>query len=386
MPDHGAFVLSFSVLEEFSMKKFAVASRAGSKHVRGFTLIELLVVIAIIAILIALLLPAVQQAREAARRTQCKNNLKQLALACHNHHDTYNRFPGNNNGGWDDIAGFNNPGPNGINLNNSPCLGNLVFILPYMEQDNLYKQFTQSRGLEVHNYTAARVGAYKDPEGQPFYWYDGDWGRTQIKMPMFECPSDTQVATVGRIFWTYNATCEAVGGIWFGPVDSQAAGMTNYIGVGGNMNAIELDPSGVACPAHSNPERVDVTGDNVADFKNYFEMRGVFGSVRKKVAMRDITDGTSNTLLYGESTGGKDWGFAWATINWVPVVFMAQPAAQNGETGTGAIPRLSFNSFHTGGNQFALADGSVRFISENIAIGTLRLLAAMQDGRTVGEF
>ena len=369
------------------MKKFSTALPKKSTHGRGFTLIELLVVIAIIAILIALLLPAVQQAREAARRTQCKNNLKQLGLACHNFHDTYNRFPCNGNAGWLDIAGFNNNLITGINLGNSPTFGNLVFILPYLEQANLYNKLVQSRGLEDHGCnlaSATTYGNYKPVEGQP--WYNTvDWTTSQTKMPMFECPSDPQVATTGRAFWLYNASCEAVGIIWFGAVDSQAAGMTNYIGVGGNMNAIELTSSGTACPAHTNPERVDVNGDGVADFVNYKEMKGVFGSARKKVNMRDITDGSSNTLLYGESTGGKNWGYAWITINWLPVFQMGSAAAQQGESSAGN-GWANFNSWHTGGQQFCMADGSVRFISENIAIGTLRLLAAMQDSRVIGEF
>ena len=374
------------------MKKFSTALPKKSTHGRGFTLIELLVVIAIIAILIALLLPAVQQAREAARRTQCKNNLKQLGLAAHNHHDTYNQFPTNGNAGWDDIAGFNNAGPSGINLDNSPVFGNLVFILPYIEQANVYNQLLKSRGFYTHASSTATVGVNKGVEGEPFYFINEDWATSQTKMPMFECPSDTQSATTGRLFWLFNRDCDeatlpwSVGGIWFGAADSQAAGMTNYIGVGGNMNAIELTSSGTPCPAHTVPEHGDVNGDGVADYRDFKALKGVFGSARKKVSFRDITDGTSNTLLYGESTGGKAWGHAWLTINWVPVGLMAKPGAQQAELATGSIGRNTFNSFHTGGQQFCLADGSVRFISENIAIGTLRLLAGMQEGGIVGEF
>lgn len=373
------------------MKKFSVALPKKSTHGRGFTLIELLVVIAIIAILIALLLPAVQQAREAARRTQCKNNLKQLGLACHNFHDTYNRFPPNGNGWWDDASGFNNGSLSGINLDNSPSFGNLVMILPYMEQANVYNALVQSRGMETHGLATATVGSYKGAEGAPYY-NTADWDVSQTRFPMLECPSDTQTANTGRIFWLYNRECDeaaspwGVGGIWFGSVDSQAAGMTNYIGVGGNMNAVELTTSNTPCGAHTLPELGDTNGDGVADYANYKALKGIFGSARKKVSFRDITDGTTNTLLYGESTGGKAWGHAWVTINWVPVGLMNKPGAQQAETATTSIGRNTFNSFHTGGQQFCMADGSVRFISENIAIGTLRLLAGMQEGGVIGDF
>ena len=126
---------------------------------RAFTLIELLVVIAIIAILIALLLPAVQQAREAARRTQCKNNLKQLGLALHNHHDTYQYFPPATS---QDQPPF---GPAASNWGASW----MIYILPYIEQSSLYNQLTIGGGTGYGNtangakFAGVRIGGYRCP-------------------------------------------------------------------------------------------------------------------------------------------------------------------------------------------------------------------------------
>ena len=140
---------------------------------RGFTLIELLVVIAIIAILIALLLPAVQQAREAARRTQCKNNLKQIGLALHNYHDTHNQFPAScvNPGSY--LANAGGFVPAGMIRNHTGYL----FLLPMLEQSNLYNQINFSL-----------------PTGKADWNGVGGGGEqavlAKVKIPAFECPSD----------------------------------------------------------------------------------------------------------------------------------------------------------------------------------------------------
>ena len=137
---------------------------------KGFTLIELLVVIAIIAILIALLLPAVQQAREAARRTQCKNNLKQLGLAHHNYHDVYGKFIYRKGG--NDMSGLAIRG-------NSNRLSGLMGLMPYMEQGALF------------NLVAAGGGTGTKPPGGPEGW--ASWNEWNVTIPGLQCPSDGHV-------------------------------------------------------------------------------------------------------------------------------------------------------------------------------------------------
>ena len=143
----------------------------------GFTLIELLVVIAIIAILIALLLPAIQQAREAARRTQCKNNLKQMGLALHNYHDVYNVFPFMRGG---------TSGPLDPNLNNNESISGLVMLLPMMEQSPLWKDIQS--GVDRDGLPGTSV--YRS--GGPAPWV-ADFDPWKARIPCFECPSDLNV-------------------------------------------------------------------------------------------------------------------------------------------------------------------------------------------------
>jgi prepilin-type N-terminal cleavage/methylation domain-containing protein len=355
--------------------------RSVPKARTGFTLVELLVVIAIIGILVGLLLPAVQAAREAARRMQCSNNLKQFALAAHNFESPFKRFPPSNNGPWEDAANAHFAGGTlGISLNESPGFGTCVFLMPYMEQTAMYNKFLKSRGAEDHSKSGATVGNFKPVDGQPWWFIDNDWNFGQYKIPTFLCPSDTQSQTDGVLFWHYNPACESVGGVWFGAADSQAHANTNYVGVGGAMSGIRTTASGAICGALPNPERGDLNGDGVPEFTTYYPLRGIFGSNRTKVKIADVLDGTSNTLMFGESTHGDTLGLAWISANWLPTGLMANPAIS---TPRGASASNGFNSFHTGGCQWALADGSVRFISLTTPIGELRKLSAMQDGYVV---
>ncbi|MCA9065654.1 MAG: DUF1559 domain-containing protein, partial [Planctomycetaceae bacterium] len=148
-----------------------MTSRGRSQN-RGFTLIELLVVIAIIAILIALLLPAVQQAREAARKTECKNNLKQFGLALHNYHDTFRRFVFCKGGtlGYGDASRLDG---------NYDRRSGVISLLPFMEQDNLYKLIEAG-----DNTTTPKV-----PPGGAAPW-TGNWGGYDQRIGFFKCPSD----------------------------------------------------------------------------------------------------------------------------------------------------------------------------------------------------
>lgn len=306
----------------------------GNNRVRrkAFTLIELLVVIAIIAILIALLLPAVQQAREAARRTQCKNNLKQLGLALHNYHDVNLAFPP----GWVD------QGPDGNSVWNWTAM-----ILPYLEQSALYDQ------LNVGNSPPVDVLADTDLV-------------TLMQQPLtaFRCPSDTGpgINTNGN---RLNS--------------GQSLALTNYVGNAGS-------------------NRIERAGS---------EADGLYCQ-NSKVRIRDVTDGTSNTIAVGE----RAWKLNGYDLK-AGVSFMNRTAYGNqtefggvyslgsGQTPinctNGTICRRGFSSLHTGGSQFLLMDGSVRFISENIdhdpdnsgvpnVDSTYERLCGIADGQVIGEF
>lgn len=316
---------------------------------RGFTLIELLVVIAIIAILIALLLPAVQQAREAARRTQCKNNMKQLGLAFHNYHDTQNCFPVNY--AWRTIPGGGGGGPAIANTGKSW----LQMILPYIEQAPLYSQIDFSVGLQgttaaiLQNQTVANtvIAAYLCPSDN-----ENNNGRLGNR-------SDVNVTPPGSWAVTNYKACAGSNWGWgiaaWNPVS--APGGKN----GGSTDGLNAG-NGVLC---SNQ-----------------------GNTNAPTRMRDITDGTTNTFIVGEAMPG------WSQWNW-----WYNP---NASTATCAIPvnavlkrtknigdwpnNYSFASKHVGGGQFTLGDGSVRFISENIDIGVYRALATISSGEVVGEF
>lgn len=300
---------------------------------RGFTLIELLVVIAIIAILIALLLPAVQQAREAARRTQCKNNLKQLGLALHNYHDVHKMFPPSVIFAPD--ANLSGPG-DGRSW--------LFQLLPYFEQANLYNAADLSVPTNLDPVSSERLAA-------------------------LACPSDPNSNTV----------------ISFG----QDMGMTSYLG-NGSHRGIGSSQFFYDCGPVA-----DLTSGTI---------------IRRGVRMRDITDGTSNTFLAGErgvitrfggygmwnygalgcSSGNGDtvithdiWQFATAngglsyTGGFRPPENFSQPAGDD---------IFHWWSFHAGGGQFLLADGSARFVSYNTAYGTMDSLHQRNDGEVIGEF
>ena len=325
---------------------------------RGFTLIELLVVIAIIAILIALLLPAVQQAREAARRTQCKNNLKQLALAVHNYHDTANTFP----------PGYIFAPPNHVTRN---CL---TSILPYIEQANLFQSIDQS------------VPMFAGPTGYDPVILARNVSLAATILPAFLCASSP-----GNTTDDYLYPAGAFPGGWPAMNCTWKGGRTDYSGTTGIRAAFGDFAYGV--------------GLQGGDRNGVFRQAGVQGS---RSAMRDILDGTSNTFLFGERTGGVklyyksnpanlpailgqtnggSWADALVFEHWL------QGSLYDG-TGFGGGPCAmctnirgnGFHSFHTGGCQFAMADGAVRFVSENIAQITFASLVTMGKGEIVGEF
>lgn len=309
----------------------------------GFSLIELLVVIAIIAILVALLLPAVQQAREAARRSSCKNNFKQVGLAIHNYHDTHLVFPlsdhrqvGVSGCGW---SGF------------SPYVHRYawgVMVLPYLDHANLYSNFD----FNV-NYNGGPKNSPKSLQ------------TVGATVTTFLCPNDSQS----------DPRCNRTGAInnQGGTADKDDIGRTNMAGIADSNDAwCNKTPS------------VGLWGRNDGD--------GILYNTNK-VRFRDVTDGLSNTLLVGEVTGGQTGSSecnSWAVVN--------HTDTGNGINGSYTIPggtstwTLPYNmawqglsSYHTGGAHILLCDGSVRFISENISDITLKSLASRGKGDLVGE-
>ncbi|MEZ6060832.1 MAG: DUF1559 domain-containing protein [Planctomycetaceae bacterium] len=341
----------------------------------GFTLIELLVVIAIIAILIALLLPAVQQAREAARRTQCKNNLKQYGLAIHNYHDVHNTIP-IAGGGW-------NPVHNPPTWQQPSNVGWQIRCLPFLEQGPLYNELDWGQNKPASQYTSGIVGYLQTQilaDGQAAAWH---------QIPTARCPSDM-------------SENDRIGG----------NAQSNYTGSPGSQrfNSQNGDPCQPYLqfiePLFGSRAAGKSQDNNIhfVDTANPSELSGLFGRLGITIKFRDISDGLSNTIAVGETlpdcsdhTGGfwiyNGHGNTHAStavkINDLTTCNRTSPqqilwpgceAKNNWNIAHG------FRSRHVGGAQFLLADGSVRFLSENIDHGTYQKLGGRADGGVVGEF
>jgi prepilin-type N-terminal cleavage/methylation domain-containing protein len=307
---------------------------------RGFTLIELLVVIAIIAILIALLLPAVQQAREAARRSQCRNNLKQIGLALHNYHDTFSVFPYGEMNGAGVITGVPTRNQNG-----------LVMLLPYIDQATLYNTFNFNQTFGKFN-NAAAVNTLVSPNLEA----------KTTKMAAYMCPSDAGTPFINDDARYYG--CGASGISW----------KSSY---GLSVNQTHLQP------LWTNIGRT---------------VRPAFGG-NSNANMRDFSDGTSNTVLVCETVFECSSGriSPWACVQHAGTgVNLAAgrinrwalgPAPANLPiAGTLLTYSQNASSAHTGGCHALLGDGGVRFVSENTNAQTLINLAYIADGQVLGEF
>jgi hypothetical protein len=333
----------------------------------------LLVVIAIIAILIGLLLPAVQKVREAAARTQCSNNLKQLGLACHSFHDANNKFP-------DMPGGF------------VPGWGFLPRMLPYIEQENLYRQFDFSQNVCCQAMDAVRAA----------------------KVNTFLCPSDPHSNREHSDRTIPNSTCPTgptaptgVGGRWRGYI-------TNYVGsYGDGFNNIpdpSRDPYGGdgawerygagGCASNNSGTPTAACPNPGIGYGGGPNHRGLFDYLGRSgpVTIASVTDGTSNTIMLGHTvwavssnsliwttnTGGGVYGTS-LPINWILRRCMQSagfPIDQCGGTAQSWMGR-GFSSHHSGGYIACLADGSVRFIPETTTPRVHNALGSRAGGEVV---
>lgn len=337
---------------------------------RGFTLIELLVVIAIIAVLIALLLPAVQQAREAARRSQCKNNLKQIGLALHNYHGTFNVFPFG--------KGQSYPAPVPVYARWSQH----AMLLPYMDQGPLYNSIDFNYPPETPGMggVVAFMPQYLSPTGI-------NHAQSIAVISMFLCPSDYATAS---------------------------AGQNNYAANQGGWLCDRNDNGGA--PGDVSPTEIQT---------------GVFYYL-SKVSMKDITDGSSQTCFFSEKIRGQGtpnptsdlfvmsattattlattystclatnpatgtplsskWGYSWVMgENCCTLYNHVSTPNTISCAGTGYAPnnmtnmpmQVSANSRHVGGVHALMGDGAVTFPSSNIDLNLWRALGTRQGSETV---
>lgn len=313
----------------------------------GFTLVEILVVIAITGVIVAMLMPALQQAREAARRISCDSNVRQLALAAHNFESSHRHFPSGYLGEY--------PAKPAMEPRSNSYIGHLVHLFPYIEAGIVYAPYASKRNLDGR----AMATFIDDPK--MIRWSNGDypsvslWDDHQYKIHLLLCPSDDAYTTTTTSIVTELRT-SSVSGVLHSFREPTKLGRTNYLGSAGQLGV------GIAS---REPKK------------------GIFNN-RSRTRLADVTDGTSNTILFGEVTGGYDssgktrmssisWnaGGQWTEYHRAVYNFANQKRAEK------------FSSQHAGGINFAFADGSVRMISWNAAGDQLVDLSTISGGETI---
>jgi prepilin-type N-terminal cleavage/methylation domain-containing protein len=312
----------------------------------GFTLVELLVVIAIIGLLVALLLPAIQAARESARRMQCSNNLKQIGVAMQNYHDVYRTLP---------VGSF------------GCCWGSwLVALMPYVERSNLYQEYDQN-------------GKWDIPDGSYRYAGSRNIGVTRQRIDAYTCPSDI-------------------------PAEE-----TNWGGITSHNYGVNYGNTGFVNQSYIGPDADAVANVNGVVFGGAPFTIGDATSRKAAYNLAAITDGTSQTLLVSELIQGHSVdlrGFAWWAFGSGFMTYLApnsnqpdvmQSAGYCNNTAplnppcigphTAAQPMTwASRSRHPGGVQSVLCDGATRFISQDIALATWRALGTSRGGESLDQF